>query len=166
MDILNFEDIQLVRKQTVLLQDINWQIAKNQHWALLGLNGAGKTLLLQLIIGMIWPTSGKRQVLGQVYGKTSVPDLQRRIGWISATLQEKIPAQELSEMVVLSGKYASIGIYEDYQNERLEPSYCHSLFNWRQSTDWPAISSVISRGTSISLNQPRFDGKSRIVDFR
>lgn len=32
MDILNFEDIQLVRKQTVLLQDINWQIAKNQHW--------------------------------------------------------------------------------------------------------------------------------------
>ena len=64
MDILNFEDIQLVRKQTVLLQDINWQIAKNQHWALLGLNGAGKTLLLQLIIGMIWPTSGKRQVLG------------------------------------------------------------------------------------------------------
>lgn len=53
MDILNFEDIQLVRKQTVLLQDINWQIAKNQHWALLGLNGAGKTLLLQLIIGMI-----------------------------------------------------------------------------------------------------------------
>lgn len=63
MDILNFEDIQLVRKQTVLLQDINWQIAKNQHWALLGLNGAGKTLLLQLIIGMIWPTSGKRQVL-------------------------------------------------------------------------------------------------------
>ena len=28
MDILNFEDIQLVRKQTVLLQDINWQIAK------------------------------------------------------------------------------------------------------------------------------------------
>lgn len=119
MDILNFEDIQLVRKQTVLLQDINWQIAKNQHWALLGLNGAGKTLLLQLIIGMIWPTSGKRQVLGQVYGKTSVPDLQRRIGWISATLQEKIPAQELSEMVVLSGKYASIGIYEDYQMKDL-----------------------------------------------
>ena len=119
MDILKFEDIQLIRKETVLLQDINWQICKNQHWALLGLNGAGKTLLLQLINGMIWPTSGKRQVLGQVYGKTSVPDLQRRIGWVSSTLQEKIPAKQAAELVVLSGKFASIGIYEDYQEKDL-----------------------------------------------
>lgn len=120
MDILHFENIQLIRNQTVLLQDINWQIAKKQHWALLGLNGAGKTLLLQLIIGMLWPTSGTRQVLGQIYGKTSVPDLQRKIGWVSATLQEKIPAQEPTEMVVLSGKFASIGIYEDYPMKDLD----------------------------------------------
>ncbi len=120
MDILNFEDIQLVRKQTVLLQDINWQIAKKSALGTFRIKWCWQNTFITTDhwddLADFWQT---RQVLGQVYGKTSVPDLQRRIGWISATLQEKIPAQELSEMVVLSGKYASIGIYEDYQMKDL-----------------------------------------------
>jgi iron complex transport system ATP-binding protein len=119
MLVLNFEDIQLIRQQQVLLESINWQIHQKQHWALLGLNGAGKSLLLQLIIGKIWPSSGKRQVLGETFGKTSVPVLQRRIGWVSAALQETIPQSDCTEKIVLSGKFASLGIYETYHETDL-----------------------------------------------
>ena len=44
--ILSFEDVSLIRNQLTLLQDINWQIKKGEHWGILGLNGAGKSLLL------------------------------------------------------------------------------------------------------------------------
>ena len=62
--ILSFEDVSLIRNQLTLLQDINWQIKKGEHWGILGLNGAGKSLLLQLITGNLWPTTGKLTVLG------------------------------------------------------------------------------------------------------
>ena len=50
-----------------------------------------------MITGSLWPSSGQRTVLGERYGKTSVPDLQRRIGWVSSALQSKFYGRDLAE---------------------------------------------------------------------
>ena len=113
--ILSFEDVSLIRNQLTLLQDINWQIKKGEHWGILGLNGAGKSLLLQLITGNLWPTTGKLTVLGQTFGHTSIPELNKRIGWIANHMQTRIPQYESAEKIVLSGKFASFGIYQEYK---------------------------------------------------
>lgn len=118
--ILSFENVTFTREKRDLLKQINWQMGKGQHWGILGLNGAGKTLLLQLITGSLWPSSGKLTVLGEVFGKTSIPELQKKIGWVSTALQYRIRTNELAEMIVLSGKFASIGIYQKYQPEDLK----------------------------------------------
>jgi len=39
-----------------VLRDINWRIAPGQRWMVLGANGAGKTQLLKLLAGDVWPT--------------------------------------------------------------------------------------------------------------
>lgn len=114
MDILAFEQVQFVRQQNALLQDINWRIEAGEDWAVLGLNGAGKSLMLNMISGNLWPSSGKLTVLGEVFGETSIPDLTKRIGWVSQSLQERIHREEQAEYIVLSGKFASIGIYQNY----------------------------------------------------
>lgn len=114
MEILAFEQIQFVRQQNALLQDINWRIEAGEDWAVLGLNGAGKSLMLNMISGNLWPSSGKLTVLGEVFGETSIPDLTKRIGWVSQSLQERIHREEQAEYIVLSGKFASIGIYQNY----------------------------------------------------
>ena len=101
MTILDFQQVSFVRDKNYLLKAINWQVKKNEHWAILGLNGAGKSLLLQMITGSLWPSSGQRTVLGERYGKTSVPDLQRRIGWVSSALQSKFYGRDLAEEIVL-----------------------------------------------------------------
>lgn len=119
MTILDFQQVSFVRDKNYLLKAINWQVKKNEHWAILGLNGAGKSLLLQMITGSLWPSSGQRTVLGERYGKTSVPDLQRRIGWVSSALQSKFYGRDLAEEIVLSGLYSSIGLYASYEEEQL-----------------------------------------------
>ncbi|MDN6216010.1 MAG: ABC transporter ATP-binding protein [Enterococcus sp.] len=120
MDILSFENVQFVRQQNVLLQDIDWRIKAGEDWAVLGLNGAGKSLMLNMISGNLWPSSGRLTVLGEVCGRTSIPDLSKRIGWVCEYLQERIHREELAEWIVLSGKFASIGIYQQVSDDEMK----------------------------------------------
>src|SRR5580658_10051944 len=39
-----------------VLRQISWQLEPGERWALLGDNGAGKTQLLKLLSGAVWPT--------------------------------------------------------------------------------------------------------------
>lgn len=119
MTILSFEGVSLRKNGQILLQDINWQIQPGEDWGILGLNGAGKSLLLQMIAGNLWPSTGKLTVLGEVFGQTNLPDLTRRIGWVAASLQNKFYPQDLAEEIVLSGKFASIGLWQSYQASEL-----------------------------------------------
>ena len=120
MEILAFEQVQFIRQQKALLQEIDWRIEAGEDWAVLGLNGAGKSLMLNMISGNLWPSSGKLTVLGEVFGRTSIPDLTKRIGWVSQSLQERIHREEQAEYIVLSGKFASIGIYQEYTTAELD----------------------------------------------
>jgi len=47
--------IDLDRGGRAVLRDIAWQIRPGQRWLLIGGNGAGKTQLLKLISGAVWP---------------------------------------------------------------------------------------------------------------
>ena len=119
MTILSFEGVSLRKNGQTLLHDIDWHIQPGEDWGILGLNGAGKSLLLQMIAGNLWPSTGKLMVLGEVFGQTNLPDLTRRIGWVAAALQNKFYPQDLAEEIVLSGKFASIGLWQSYQASEL-----------------------------------------------
>ncbi|CAM3752219.1 ABC transporter ATP-binding protein [Aeromicrobium ponti] len=105
-----------------ILHNVSWEVEKGQHWAVLGLNGSGKTTLLKMITGYEWPNGGQVSVLGNLYGKTNIPELRRSIGWVSTSLDDKFqfrPSDTVLE-IVLSGKFASIGLYEDITQKDLE----------------------------------------------
>ena len=118
--ILSFQDVSLERGQRTILKHIDWTIQSKQNWAILGLNGAGKTTMLKIIHGDLWPSSGRMEVLGGVFGHTSIPELTRRIGWVSTALQDWLHPGDRVENIVLSGKFASIGIYEQYTKAELD----------------------------------------------
>jgi molybdate transport system ATP-binding protein len=47
--------IDLDRGGRAVLRDVSWRIVPGQRWLLIGGNGAGKTQLLKLIAGAVWP---------------------------------------------------------------------------------------------------------------
>lgn len=120
MKAFEFKNVSFIRDKKTLLNNVNWKVDVSENWAILGLNGAGKTLLLQLICGYLWPSSGRLEVLGQIFGEASIPELQRRIGWVSTALQYRMKNWETAEKIVLSGKFASIGLYQSYTEAELE----------------------------------------------
>lgn len=114
MKVLKLENVTRRRGDKVLLSNVNWQVEKGEHWVLYGLNGAGKTSLLDLINAYFFPTEGKVSVLGMEFGKTYLAEkLRTQIGFVSSSLHQKIRPFDNAYEVVLSGAFASIGLYED-----------------------------------------------------
>jgi iron complex transport system ATP-binding protein len=118
--VIEMTDVSWKREQKTLLSHVNWRVGQGEHWAVLGLNGSGKTTLLNMLNGYIWPTEGQISVLGRPFGTFDVREMRKSIGWVSTSLQEKLYGSNLTQHVVLSGKFATIGLYdtttpEDYE---------------------------------------------------
>lgn len=110
--LLDFQDVSFKREDRQILKQLDWQMADDDNWAILGLNGSGKTTMLKMITGYLWPSSGELTVLGERFKHTSIPELRKRIGWISTDLQYRLRDSDRAEEIVLSGKFASIGVWE------------------------------------------------------
>lgn len=116
--VVQLENVSLIRDGKWILQDINWQIEKGEHWVLFGLNGSGKTAILNLLNAYYFPTKGKITVLDLEFGKNYLAEkLRKQIGFVSSSLQEKFHPDDNAFEVVLSGEYASIGLYETPTDE-------------------------------------------------
>jgi iron complex transport system ATP-binding protein len=111
-NVIEMTDVSWTADSSLILRDIDWSVRQGQHWAIIGLNGSGKTSLLNLVNGYIWPSRGTVSVLGEKFGGYDIRDLRKNIGWVSSSLQERFYAGETAEEIVLSGKYATIGLYE------------------------------------------------------
>ncbi|MEW6115608.1 MAG: ATP-binding cassette domain-containing protein [Nitrospirota bacterium] len=94
------------------MRNINWCVSPGEHWAIIGLNGSGKTTLLQLLNGYATLSAGEMHVLGKQYGSYDWRKLRREIGFISSALQERFYTTETAEEIVLSGMFATIGLYD------------------------------------------------------
>lgn len=123
MKVIDIKDVSWIRNKKPILTNIDWSAEKGQHWAVLGLNGSGKTTLLNMVNGYIWPTTGKVSVLNRPFGKTDIRELRKSIGWVSSSLQERMNGRQLTQNIVVSGKFASIGLYEEPTEKDFEEAY-------------------------------------------
>ena len=56
---MRLERVWLTLRGRPVLRQIDWDIRPGQRWVLLGANGAGKTQLLKLLAGDVWPSPGR-----------------------------------------------------------------------------------------------------------
>ncbi|ANB61010.1 ABC transporter ATP-binding protein [Anoxybacteroides amylolyticum] len=120
--IIEMENVSFIREDRVILDRIHWKVQENEQWVILGLNGSGKTSLLNIVLGYEYPSKGEVSVLGHRFGKTNLPELRKHIGFVSSTFERFQPTleSETVEEVVVSGKFASIGLYEPVTDEDQE----------------------------------------------
>ncbi len=59
---MQLRGLQLHRDGRAVLRDLDWRILPGQRWVVVGANGAGKTQLLKLLAGAVWPDPAPRPV--------------------------------------------------------------------------------------------------------
>jgi len=114
--VVEIDGVSLRRDPATLLDSISWTIAPGEHSALIGGNGSGKTTLLKVMTGYEWPSQGTVRVLGKTFGKCDVSRLRRTIGWMSASIEPRMPRNDTVARVVASGFDGSLGLYRPLEN--------------------------------------------------
>ncbi|WP_346217014.1 ABC transporter ATP-binding protein [Caldifermentibacillus hisashii] len=120
---ISLENISLKREGKTILKNVSWAVTRGEHWSILGLNGSGKTTLLKIINGYLWPTEGRVRVLDQTFGQTNIPELRKKIGWVSSSIQQRFRPSDSVLSIVLSGKFGSIGLYDTVQKSDIEKAH-------------------------------------------
>ncbi|SDI70056.1 ABC transporter ATP-binding protein [Streptococcus equinus] len=116
---ITLENVTLSRQNKNLLKDITWKVNKGEHWAILGLNGSGKTSLLKLITAEYWTSQGNVEVLGNKFGGTDISNMRTKIGIVGSFIAERLSPHMLAEKIVLTGKYKSSILYTEYGEKEL-----------------------------------------------
>ena len=118
--ILQLKNVSLIKNKKFILKDLDWEVKKGEHWVILGSNGSGKTMLLKMLAGYLWPSRGKITLLGEKFGETDIGKLRQLIGWVSFDLQSRMPEEFKALDIVLSGYFGSIGLYKQPRKELIK----------------------------------------------
>lgn len=109
--VARLEAVSFVAGGKVVLDCVSWSLLPGEHWTVLGGNGSGKTTLLRILAGQLWPSRGSVSLLGLRLGTVDLRELRRPIGWVSPALAASLPARDSAAEIVLSGRFASIGLF-------------------------------------------------------
>jgi iron complex transport system ATP-binding protein len=119
--VVSLKDINLIRNDKTILSHINLEIFNGENWVFLGSNGSGKTSLINIIYGYIWPSKGKTTVFGIVYGEDPIREAQSRIGIVESSHQNHLTQKNLTVREIIStGIIPSIGLYKELNKKELE----------------------------------------------
>jgi iron complex transport system ATP-binding protein len=116
-EVLRLRGVGVRHGRSMLLRDIDWTVRSDESWVVIGPNGAGKTTLLQVAAGLLVPSEGTAEVLGEPVQGADLADLHTRIGFASAVVADQVPPAEKVIDLVLTASYGILGRErEDYDS--------------------------------------------------
>jgi ABC-2 type transport system ATP-binding protein len=77
--IIEAENLTKVYQNKVAVSSVNLSVEKGQIYGFLGPNGAGKSTCIKMLIGLVFPTSGKGRILGRPLGDVRA---RRKLGYL------------------------------------------------------------------------------------
>jgi iron complex transport system ATP-binding protein len=113
--LLEFCNIQVMRGQKIALDDFSLQIGANEHVAILGPNGCGKSTLIKTITRECYPVARPESSMS-IMGEDSwdVFTLRSQLGIVSNDLMAWCTGDACGRDVVLSGFFSSTAIYPNH----------------------------------------------------
>jgi len=93
-----------------VFKDVNFEINEGEFWGILGKNGAGKTSLVEVLLGLRWTDTGDVKILGKS-NRTRDKDYLKNISFLSHDIQ--LPGSlKISEFLNFHSFF-----YENYSKE-------------------------------------------------
>ena len=114
--LLDFQNIQVMRGQKIALNDFSLRIDADEHVAILGPNGCGKSTLIKTITRECYPLALDGSSMS-IMGKESwdVFSLRPMLGIVSNDLMLTCTGDASGLDVVLSGFFSSTAIYPNHE---------------------------------------------------
>ncbi len=116
--IISCNHLTVAYEDKLALEDVTFDIHRNEFWGILGPNGSGKTTLLKSMLGLVAPVSGSIRVLG--VAPANLGPLRDKIGYVPQHSQVdfNFPLQ-VREMVLL-GRCRKMGLGKRAKKEDYE----------------------------------------------
>jgi iron complex transport system ATP-binding protein len=112
---LDFHNLRVMRGQKIALDDFSLRIGAEEHVAILGPNGCGKSTLIKTIIRECYPVArpdSSMSILGEE--SWDVFALRARLGIVSNDLMLSCTGDACGRDVVLSGFFSSVSIFSNH----------------------------------------------------
>jgi len=113
--LLDFRKLRVMRGQKVALDDFSLRVGADEHVAILGPNGCGKSTLIKTITRECYPVAldeSSMAILGQ--DTWDVFSLRSLLGIVSNDLMLSCTGNDCGRDVVLSGFFSSTAIYPNH----------------------------------------------------
>ena len=110
--LLDLQNVTVMRGQKVVLENFSLRIRGDEHVAILGPNGCGKSTLIKTITRECYPVAqegSSMTILGQE--RWDVFELRSLLGIVSNDLMSKCTGEACGRDVVLSGFFSSTRIF-------------------------------------------------------
>src|ERR1044072_2371681 len=91
-----------------VLAGVDWAVGPGERWVVLGANGSGKTSLLRLAGGWLFPSAGEVDILGHRLGRVDIRELRRRLGYASGALAAQLRPSVTGVEIVMAAKNAAL----------------------------------------------------------
>jgi iron complex transport system ATP-binding protein len=113
--LLDFHNLRVMRGQKIALDDFNLRIGADEHVAILGPNGCGKSTLIKTITRECYPVAREDSWM-KLLGRDSwdVFELREHMGIVSNDLMLSCTGDASGRDVVLSGFFSSTAIWPNH----------------------------------------------------
>lgn len=109
---INFDHVSLRFQDKTIFHDLNLDIKKGERVSLIGGSGRGKTTLLKLVQGYLFPDSGTIKIYDEVLTSKSIHHLRKEMAWIPQNINLPVSKGiELMRLMDITDKSTSISIF-------------------------------------------------------
>jgi iron complex transport system ATP-binding protein len=105
---LRLRDVSVVRDGARILIGVEWEVAPDEHWVVIGPNGSGKTTLLAIAGARLHPSTGTVEILGEQLGRSDWRAVRARVGFVSGALVRSLRPSLTALDIVVTGKHGAL----------------------------------------------------------
>lgn len=125
--VICFEKVSFCYRDSIVFEQLSFQVKAGEKVLLLGKNGSGKTTVLKLICGMYQPSAGRVRVYGEAPETYSLTGMRQILSYVSAepvlwegTLRDNLTCGKVIEEEKIIEALCAFDFYSAFPDRRVQ----------------------------------------------